>query len=68
MPPTLYYGSELPDNVDKISGLSETQLGLLSDVREVFRERVALERDYATKLQALAKKAQDKKSKRISKL
>lgn len=32
-------------------------------VRELYRERVALEREYAAKLQVLTRKASDKKSK-----
>jgi formin-binding protein 1 len=37
-------------------------------LREVLRERVNLEREYATKLQALSKKTAEKKSKRASML
>ncbi|KAF8526758.1 hypothetical protein JB92DRAFT_3087230 [Gautieria morchelliformis] len=66
--PGLSFGSELPDNVDKISSISDVQLGLLSDLREIFRERVVLEKEYASKLQVLAKKAGEKKARRISKL
>ena len=40
----------------------------LFQVRELYRERVALERDYAAKLQLLAKKAADKKTRKISTL
>ncbi|KAF8588584.1 hypothetical protein K439DRAFT_1613424 [Ramaria rubella] len=65
---SLAFGTELPDKVDKISSISDVQLDLLSDLRDLFRERVALEREYATKLQTLAKKAGEKKAKRMSKL
>ena len=41
---------------------------LRAKVRELYRERIVLERDYATKLQALGKKASDKKGKKISAL
>ncbi|PCH40000.1 hypothetical protein WOLCODRAFT_136602 [Wolfiporia cocos MD-104 SS10] len=58
------YGKDLPDQVDRLVSLSDAQLELLSDVRELHRDRVALEREYATKLQALAKKAAEKKSKK----
>ncbi|KZT64927.1 hypothetical protein DAEQUDRAFT_732022 [Daedalea quercina L-15889] len=58
------YGKELPDQVDRLVALSDVQLELLADVREMHKERVALEREYATKLQALARKAADKKSKK----
>lgn len=37
-------------------------------VRDLFRDRINLEREYATKLQVLAKKAADKKSKKIGAL
>ncbi|KDQ62593.1 hypothetical protein JAAARDRAFT_30501 [Jaapia argillacea MUCL 33604] len=60
------YGRHLPDQVDRISSLSDAQLDLLSDIRELYRERVALEREYATKLQVLSKKAGDKKAKKMA--
>ncbi|KAF8516330.1 hypothetical protein BU17DRAFT_76670 [Hysterangium stoloniferum] len=62
------FGTELPDNVDKISAISDAQLILLSDLREMFKERVALEREYSIKLQLLAKKASEKKLRRMVKL
>jgi Fes/CIP4, and EFC/F-BAR homology domain len=37
-------------------------------VRELYRERVALERDYASKLQILARKASEKKAKTTASL
>ncbi|KZT09361.1 uncharacterized protein LAESUDRAFT_675278 [Laetiporus sulphureus 93-53] len=58
------YGKELADQVDRLVSLSDAQLELLADVRELYKERVVLEREYAGKLQALAKKAADKKSKK----
>ncbi|KAL1744496.1 hypothetical protein HDZ31DRAFT_38471, partial [Schizophyllum fasciatum] len=51
------------DQVERISSLFSSHLVLLDDVRELYKERVALERDYAAKLQALTKKAADKKTK-----
>ena len=39
-----------------------------TQVRDLFRDRINLEREYATKLQALAKKAADKKSKKMGSL
>lgn len=77
------------DQVDKISGLSQTQLELLGDVRildshvtrsndlttqpnvqvrDLYKEHVALEREFAVKLQQLARKAADKKSRKIAAL
>lgn len=58
------YGKELPDQVERITDLSAAQLELLADVRDLHRERAALEREYAGKLQALARKAAEKKSKK----
>ncbi|KAL0961378.1 hypothetical protein HGRIS_006332 [Hohenbuehelia grisea] len=57
------YGKALPDQVDRIASLFDAHLLLVSDVREIYRDRVALEREYAAKLQALARRAADKKIK-----
>lgn len=61
----LRYGSELKDQVDVIQGVTDHQLGLVQEIRDLVRERANLEKDYATKLLALTKKAQEKKSKRM---
>ncbi|KAH8104793.1 hypothetical protein BXZ70DRAFT_1005298 [Cristinia sonorae] len=58
----------LRDQVERIASLSDAQVELLDDFRDYFRERIVLERDYATKLQLLAKKVADKKSKKIAAL
>jgi len=60
------YGESLPDQVSRVANLSDAQADLLSDIREVYRERAALERDYAAKLLALAQKAVDKKNKKMA--
>ncbi|KAH9999595.1 hypothetical protein BJV74DRAFT_944693 [Russula compacta] len=60
------YGESLPDQVDRVANLSDAQADILSDVRELYRERAALERDYAAKLLALAQKAVDKKNKKMA--
>lgn len=57
------YGQALPDQVEKIAALFDAHLEVISDVRELYNARAALERDYAAKLQLLAKKAGEKKSK-----
>lgn len=57
------FGTSLPDQVERISALFNSHLVLLDDVRDLYTQRVALERDYAAKLQALTKKAADKKAK-----
>ncbi|KAA1469744.1 hypothetical protein DENSPDRAFT_641109 [Dentipellis sp. KUC8613] len=59
------YGESLPDQVDRVASLSEAQLDLFSDIRDIYRERVALEREFAGKLQLLAKKAAEKKTKKM---
>ncbi|KAG9033300.1 hypothetical protein FRB95_000395 [Tulasnella sp. JGI-2019a] len=56
------YGIELPDQVDNLNNVLEKQLSLLSDVRDLIKERAALEKDYALKLQAIAHKAAEKRS------
>ncbi|THH20534.1 hypothetical protein EW146_g844 [Bondarzewia mesenterica] len=64
--PTRTYGDSLPDQVDLVARLSDAQLTLLGDIREIYSDRAALEREHATKLQALAKKALDKKLKKVA--
>ncbi|KIP02892.1 hypothetical protein PHLGIDRAFT_271826 [Phlebiopsis gigantea 11061_1 CR5-6] len=61
----LSYGQQLPDQVDKLAALSDVQLELLADVRDLYRDRVNIEREYAAKLQLLGKKAAEKKAKKI---
>ncbi|GJJ13445.1 hypothetical protein Clacol_007699 [Clathrus columnatus] len=65
---TLAYGSELPDTMEKIAAVSDAQIGLLADLREMFQARISLEKDYAAKLQAVVRKANEKKFKRLSKI
>ncbi|KAJ7288142.1 hypothetical protein C8J57DRAFT_1641335 [Mycena rebaudengoi] len=57
------YGQALPDQVERISSLFDAHLLLVGEVRELYRDRAALEREYATKLQVLTKRAVEKKSK-----
>ncbi|KAI0693453.1 hypothetical protein C8T65DRAFT_668088 [Cerioporus squamosus] len=59
------YGQHLPDQVERIASVTDAQLELLEDVRDLYRERAALEREYATKLQLLVKKAAEKKAKKM---
>ncbi|KAL4250780.1 hypothetical protein ABKN59_006093 [Abortiporus biennis] len=60
------YGKDLPDQVDILSSLTDAQIDIIGDVRELFRERAALEREYATKLQLLAKKTAEKMSRKMA--
>ncbi|TBU61870.1 hypothetical protein BD310DRAFT_872749 [Dichomitus squalens] len=59
------YGQHLPDQVERISTLTDSQLELLEDVRDLHAQRAALEREYATKLQLLVRKASDRKAKKM---
>ncbi|KAI0287946.1 hypothetical protein BC826DRAFT_1168600 [Russula brevipes] len=60
------YGESLPDQVARVANLSDAQADVLNDIRELYRERAALERDYAMKLLVLAQKALDKKNKKMA--
>ncbi|KIJ17907.1 hypothetical protein PAXINDRAFT_98083 [Paxillus involutus ATCC 200175] len=62
------YGQRLPDQVDRITSLFDAHLGLVADVRDLYRDRAGLEREYAAKLQLLAKKATEKRSKAAASL
>ncbi|KAJ3507047.1 hypothetical protein NLJ89_g6523 [Agrocybe chaxingu] len=57
------FGQALPDQVERIAELFDAHLEVINDVRELYIARVALEREYAGKLQVLTKKASDKKAK-----
>ncbi|KAG9021285.1 hypothetical protein FS837_007382, partial [Tulasnella sp. UAMH 9824] len=59
---TVQYGTELPDQVEVLNKVLENQLSLISDVRDLIRERAALEKEYAQKLQVIARKAAEKRS------
>ncbi|CAK5284133.1 unnamed protein product [Mycena citricolor] len=59
------FGQALPDQVDNIASLLDAHLHLLTEVREVYKDRAALEREYATKLQALSKRASEKRAKSL---
>ncbi|KAF9778598.1 hypothetical protein BJ322DRAFT_1091523 [Thelephora terrestris] len=60
------YGQSLPDQVERIANLTDAQLEFLSDVREIYQSRIALEREYSSKLLLLANKAAEKKSRKIA--
>ncbi|KAF8440834.1 hypothetical protein L210DRAFT_3447746 [Boletus edulis BED1] len=62
------YGQTLPDQVDRIAGLFDAHLGLVNDIHDVYRDRAALEREYASKLQLLVKKATERKNKTATSL
>ncbi|KAF7298890.1 hypothetical protein MIND_00837000 [Mycena indigotica] len=60
------FGQALPDQVECISSLFDGHLHLLLEVREIYRDRVAAEREYAAKLQALTKRATEKRAKLVA--
>ncbi|KAF8817208.1 hypothetical protein BYT27DRAFT_7205072 [Phlegmacium glaucopus] len=57
------YGQALPDQVERITNFVDSHLELIGDTREIYTARVALEREYAGKLQSLARKFSEKKAK-----
>ncbi|KDR82365.1 hypothetical protein GALMADRAFT_237644 [Galerina marginata CBS 339.88] len=57
------YGQALPDQVEGVADFFNAQIEVISDVRDLYTARVALEREYATKLQVLTRKASEKKAK-----
>ncbi|KAJ7195463.1 hypothetical protein GGX14DRAFT_676626 [Mycena pura] len=59
------FGRALPDQVDRISSLFDAHLHLLVEVRELYRDRAAVEREYAAKLQTLTKRATEKRAKLV---
>ncbi|EJD45686.1 Cdc15 domain-containing protein, partial [Auricularia subglabra TFB-10046 SS5] len=56
------------DQVDLISSISDNHLKLLADVKDLVKERAALEREYALKLQALARRGQEKRARLMTAL
>lgn len=52
------FSEELQDQFNPLASIISTNLGFISDVRSFYAERVNLEREYATKLQALVAKSQ----------
>ncbi|KAF9453103.1 hypothetical protein P691DRAFT_801964 [Macrolepiota fuliginosa MF-IS2] len=61
--PDQSYGGALPDQVERIANLFDAHQELIGDVRDLYQSRAAIEREYAAKLQTLARKAADKKTK-----
>ncbi|KAB5596551.1 Protein BZZ1 [Ceratobasidium theobromae] len=65
MSDNLSFGKELPDQVPGINATLTHQITLLVDVRELIKERVALEKEYALRLGAIAKKAEEKRARHM---
>ncbi|CAE6529361.1 unnamed protein product [Rhizoctonia solani] len=66
MSESLSYGKELPDQVPALNATLTHQITLLVDVRELIKERVALEKEYAIRLSAIAKKAEEKRARHMT--
>ncbi|KAG8702398.1 hypothetical protein FRC09_004760 [Ceratobasidium sp. 395] len=66
MTANLSYGKELPDQVPALNATLTHQITLLVDARELIKERVTLEREYAAKLSAIAKKAEEKRARHMT--
>ncbi|KAG8762430.1 hypothetical protein FRC11_009461 [Ceratobasidium sp. 423] len=61
--------AELEAKLDQVPALNATlthQITLLVDVRELIKERVALEKEYAIRLSAIAKKAEEKRARHMT--
>ncbi|OAV88834.1 hypothetical protein PTTG_12168 [Puccinia triticina 1-1 BBBD Race 1] len=58
------FGRDLPDQLNRIQNVVHDQIAFYGDVRDYFKERVALERQYGASLQLLVRKAMDKRTKR----
>ncbi|KAH9011660.1 hypothetical protein EDB85DRAFT_2076883 [Lactarius pseudohatsudake] len=65
-PPSLTVGHWHEDQVDRVANLSDAQADIFVDIRELYRERATIERDYAAKLMVLAQKAVEKKNKKMA--
>ncbi|KAF7314469.1 hypothetical protein MKEN_00919900 [Mycena kentingensis (nom. inval.)] len=60
------FGQALPDQVERIDALFDAHLHLLVEVRDLYRDRAAAEREYAAKMHALTKRAIEKRSKLVA--
>ncbi|TKA22268.1 hypothetical protein B0A50_08230 [Salinomyces thailandicus] len=62
------FGGELMDSYKPVNGWLQHNISWLGDVEDFYRERSAIEKEYAQKLNTLAKKFFEKKSKKQSQL
>lgn len=60
------FGAELKDGFKPVNTWVTNGIAWLEDVQQFYRERSAIEKEYSTKLSALAKKYFEKKTKRSS--
>ncbi|KAI5850302.1 hypothetical protein DFP73DRAFT_227368 [Morchella snyderi] len=64
--PTVNFGEELKDAFKPVYAWTANGIEFLDDAQAFYRERAALEKDYATKMSALTKKFLDRKAKKAS--
>lgn len=62
------FGAELKDGYKTVNAWVSGGISWLDDIQQFYRERSAIEREYAAKLSALAKKYYEKKAKKVSSL
>ncbi|OKL63368.1 hypothetical protein UA08_01758 [Talaromyces atroroseus] len=62
------FGAELKDAFKPVNSWVSNGIAWLDDIQQFYRERSAIEREYASKLSALCKKYSDRKAKKISNL
>ncbi|EPS29672.1 hypothetical protein PDE_04622 [Penicillium oxalicum 114-2] len=62
------FGAELKDNFKPVNAWVSNGIVWLDEIQQFYRERSAIEKEYAAKLSGLCRKYQDRKSKKISSL
>jgi len=62
------FGAELKDGFKNVNAWVSGGISWLDDIQHFYRERSAIEKEYAIKLSALAKKYYEKKAKKVSSL
>ncbi|KAI1906154.1 Protein BZZ1 [Ophidiomyces ophidiicola] len=62
------FGAELRDAFKPVNAWVSNGIGWLDEIQQFYRERSAIEKEYASKLTALCRKYQDRKSKKSSSL
>lgn len=65
---TVSFGAALKDGYKPVDNWVSNGITWLAEIKEFYDERAAIEKEYSTKLTALAKKYYDKKNKRSSNL
>ncbi|KKK16811.1 hypothetical protein P175DRAFT_0516944 [Aspergillus ochraceoroseus IBT 24754] len=63
-----HFGAELKDAFKPVNNWVFNGIGWLDEIQQFYRERSAIEKEYAAKLTALCKKYYDRKAKKISPL